>query len=408
MDRKRILLIIGFIISVGVFGWLLYYFFFRALPGTVPTNGVNGNGTLPIPTNGNIGVIGNQSRNVNLPSFGNNIDITAPTDIARGGLTKVQDIITNPVENFVSNGSGTVFYNPSTAQFYRLADGKQTVLSDRKFTGVEKATWSKDQSKAILEFPDGSNVVYNFKTNTQITLPKEMTEFSFDGSGGSIAVKWIGDTKEDNWLMVGDADGSNFRLIEPLGDQSTNVQVGYSPDSQVVAVVRRPIDADRQEVLPIGALGQNFKSFTIEGLKFESAWAPAGNTLLYNISTAANNYNPELWLTSGSTATLGSSHLDLKLHTWASKCTFDATGNSVYCAEPTSLPTGTGLYPELADGIPDAFFRIDLRTGQKIPLALPVGSQLLYSAKSVQLSPDESQLYFVDSVTNQVHSIRLK
>ena len=193
-----------------------------------------------------------------------------------------------------------------------------------------------------------------------------------------------------------------------MGAGAHNVEVSYSPTNQIVALVREPIDADTQSVLPIGIHGENFKAFRVEGLKFESKWSPAGNSLLYNVTTADNDYNPELWLTTGDAQTLGSSHLDLRLNTRAEKCAFNAAGTSIYCAEPTNLPRGSGLYPELALGAPHAFFRIDIASGQKIPLAVPVGNQPTYSASSVFLASDESQLYFVDEFTNRLHSIRLK
>lgn len=408
MDRKRIILIVAFVLSVVVFGWLLYYFFFRSLiPGGPLTNGANINGEFPIPTNGNISIIGNENRNVSFPGFGGNIDITAPTEVAHGGLTKVIDVGTVPVQNFSSGAAGTFYYDSAASQFFRLDGDKAVALSDKKFFNVQNVTWTRAQDKAILEYPDGSNIVYDFKADKQITLPKELTDFSFDSSGENIAAKWIGTKRDENWLMTGNADGSGFRIIEPLGDRAHNVEVAHSPNNQVIALVRDPVDADSQEILPIGALGENFKSFTVDGLKFESRWAPTGNSLLYNVTTANNNYEPSLWLTSGTTQTLGASHTDLKLNTWASKCTFGSSGDTIYCAEPTSLPRGVGLYPELANGIPDAFYRIDLRSGQKIPLAFPVGSQAAYSAASLHLSPDESLLYFVDSVTQKVHALRL-
>ncbi len=408
MNIKRILLIVSFVLSVIVFGWLLYIVFFKTPKPTPPLGVGNLNVSLPRPVNGNISVIGNRNQQPRLPAFGNAIDLTAPTDIARGGLTKVTDYGDAGVQDFVSGPSGVLFYDKRASQFYKLEGSKIVTLSDQKFYNVDKVTWSRGLDKAVLEYPDGSNAIYDFKNNKQVTLPKELTDFSFDATGSLIAGKWFGETNDENWLMVGNADGSGFRLIEPLGDRGHNVQVDLSPNNQVVALVRKPADADLQTITPIGLRGENFSAFNVPGLKFESKWSPTGNALLYNVATAKDDYNPSLWITTGTTETLGNSHLDLKLNTWASKCSFDSSGNSIYCAEPTSLPRGAGLYPELAQGVADAFYRIDLRSGQKIPLALPVGNQIAYSAASVFLSTDESQLYFVEATTGRLHSIRLK
>lgn len=409
MDRKRILLIALFALSILIFGWGLYAFFFRDLLPNLPQQNVNQVGTLPIPGEGEPGRI-NENANVvpRLPGFSAEIDITAPTDIAQGGYTKVVDFGGTQVQDFISGPQGAYFYNDSAGLFFRLEGKTPVAVTDTKFFDVEKVTWSKGQDKAVLEYPDGSNIVYDFVNQKQVTLPKELSEFSFSPQGDSIAGKWTGKTNDENWLMVGATDGSNFRLIEPLGDRGHNVEVNYSTNGQVVALVRDPADANTQSILPIGLNGENFPAFKVEGLKFESKWAPTNDTLLYNVSTKDNQYNPKLLITGGDSQTLGSSHLDLQLNTWASKCTFNSSATSIYCAEPTSLPRGAGLYPELARGIPEVFYRIDLRSGQKIPLAIPVGSQGGYSASSVFLSDDESQLYFVDELTNRLHAIRLR
>lgn len=407
MDKKRLLLIILFFLSVAVFGWLLYYFFFRTVPPELPGVNRNVNGVLPTPVNGNIPVVGNQNVRPGLPGVSPTIDLTTPSDVARGGLTKVVDYSDVVVQDFVSNGSGTIFYDKQASLFYKLEGSNAVPLTDKKFFNVEKVTWSRGLDRAILEYPDGSNIVYDFKTGKQVTLPKEMVDFSFDSSASQIATKWLGKTSNENYLMVGSADGSNFRLIEPLGPREQNTQVEYSPNNQMIAMVRRPIDSDTQGVLPIGLQGENFSEFRVSGLKFESKWSPTGTALLYNVSTAESGYTPELWLTAGDTETLGTSHLDLKLNTRVDKCAFNSAGTSIYCAEPTSLPRGSGLYPELMQGIPDTFYRIDLRSGQKIPLAVPVGSQDGYTAQTVSLSSDESRLFFVDEATGRLHSIGL-
>lgn len=409
MNYRKIGIVLLFVASVIVFGSLLYYFFFRNLitPGDTPPPVTNG--SLPTPTNGNISVVDNQNTRPELPSFsGNTINVTAPTDVAQGGLTKVTDHGLTALKGVTSDIRGPRFYSEENGLFYRLDGTVPVALSDQRFFNVESVTWARNQDKAILEYPDGSNIVYDFATNKQVTLPKEFKGFSFDVSGNQIAAKWEGDNTDENWLMLGSSDGSNFRLVEPLGDRGANVAVDYSPDNQVVALYRKANDATSQAIIPIGANGENFKQFIVDGLNFQSKWSPAGGHLLYSAANSGNEYNPVLHVTGGSTDNLGVSHLDLKLSTWPSKCTFNTEGTSIFCAEPTQLPRGAGLYPELARGIPDAFYRIDLRSGQKIPLAFPVGNQSSYSADSVFLSSDESLLYFMDVSTNRLHSIRLR
>lgn len=404
---KRLTVLILFLAVVAALGWLLFVFFFQSPPPGNTNLNTNGSSQFPPISNGNISRVNGNTGNTNLPVFPGQ-PTGVPTDIARGGLTNVID--NGEVRDtlaFVSGAAGASYYDKVAGQFYRF-DGAKTLLSDKKFFNVQSVAWSRDQKKAVLEYPDGSNIVYDFVNDKQVTLPAELYDFSFDLSGNNIAGKWQGKDNDENWLMVGSADSSNFRLIEPMGDNAASVQVGYSPNNQVVALYPKARDAKTQIVLPIGLHGENFKSFVVDGLNFSSSWSSTGNSLLYSTASLDNNYNPKLWLTSGTVDTLGGSSLDLQLNTWPDKCAFNNSGSSLYCAEPVSLPRGAGLYPEVAKGVPDVFYRIDLNTGTKVPLAIPVGSQSSYSADSVWLSSDESLLYFIDSTTSRLQSIRLK
>lgn len=411
MERRKIFLVILFLTVVIVFAALLYIFFFkRLLPGDGPS--VNGStfGNVPGLVNGNISVVNGNNRNqAQLPNSNKPIiDLDAPTDVARGGLTKVVDYGDKKIKGFAAGTGGAQFYDPESGLFLKLVNGEFTPLTEKKFFNVDSVTWSRSLDKAVIEYPDGKNIIYDFAAQKQITLPEELSEFSFDAAGQSIGAKWESSDRDENWLMVGDTKGGNFQLIEPLGDNADDVQVSYSPDSRVVGLFRDADSATTQVVLPLGTRGETFKQFQVEGLNFESSWSPAGNALLYSVADPQDNFKPRLWLTEGDTQTLGSNKTDLTLSTWPWKCAFNKQGSSVYCAEPSQVPNGSGLYPELAQGRPDVFYRIDINTGQKIPLALPVGAQAAYSAASVYLSDDESTLYFVDGVTQRLHSIRLQ
>jgi sugar lactone lactonase YvrE len=73
---------------------------------------------------------------------------------------------------------------------------------------------------------------------------------------------------------------------------------------------------------------------------------------------------------------------------------------------PQNLPTGSGWYPQLANNLPDSFYKVDLNSGQVSLLAEPVGNQPFYSATSVYLSPDGKILYFQDR-SGSVYSLGL-
>lgn len=408
MNFKKVLLIISFIILVTALSLALYFVFFSST--TVNNNNNNqdfGGGAIPnTDQNGPNIVDQNTDNNQGLDwqsFFGDKI-----SDVANGGLTKVTKLSEDKVSGLFTSSNGVKYYDQQKQQFFRInGQGEPELLADKKFFQVENILWAPNDDKAILEYPDGSNVLYNFRTGKQVTLPIELENFSFDPSGQKIVASWIGSQTEDNWLVVANDDGSGLALVEQIGDQINDVQVGFSPDGQVAALYRKSYDLQRQEVFPIGLHGENLRSFIAQGSGFESTWSPEGNSLLYSVYSDTTDYLPNLWVTNGKTSALGDLKVSLNVATWPDKCSFSSE-NSLYCAVPQGLPRGAGLYPEVADSYTDNFYYIDLNTGTKTLIASPVGSTGGYTAYNLHLSADGSILYFTDQNTGSLQSIRLK
>lgn len=408
MNIKKILAVAGFVIMVLFFGFALYWVFFRTTPPPTDVEPDYNATNLPGIGPGNITIIDD---NVNVGNVGlpwKDFVQDEISEVANGGLTAVYEVTDTSVKEPMNTGRGLQYYDTENQQFFRINEnGEIELLSDKKFYEVDKVTWAGSGSKAILEYPDGSNILYNFNTGKQVTLPPEMEDFDFNKVGNQITAKWIGDNEDNNWLIAANDDGSGMFLIEPLGDQAHNTAMDFSPDNQVAALYRSYVDAQRQEVFPIGLHGENYKSFIVNGAGFESEWSPEGNTLLYSVYNDTTNYNPNLWVTKGRTSELGDLKVSLNLSTWPDKCTFSGE-DTVYCAAPQGLPRGAGFYPEIADQYPDNFYSIDLNSGVKTLIASPVGAGGNYTAYDLVLSPDGSLLYFTDISSGTLQSIRLK
>ncbi|MBU1202857.1 hypothetical protein KKH39_02335 [Patescibacteria group bacterium] len=410
MNIKKILIVIGFFLFVLGIGFALYWVFFRTAPSIQQPNDNQAIGNLPFIGNGNLNVVntnGNTNGNINILPWQPYVTDKV-SEVANGGLTVVNKITEAEASGVFTGQNGVQFYDSNSQKFYRLDEnGNMVELSDEKFFQVDNVTWDRNGGKAILEYPDGSNILYNFTSGQQITLPAEMENFSFNSNGNQIAAKWIGPTDEDNWLVAANDDGSGMFLIEPLGDQSYATSVGFSPDNQVAVLHTKYVDAERQEVYPIGLNGENFKSFKVNGAGFNYEWSPEGSSMLYSVYNQDTNYNPNLWVTKGNTSELGDIKVSLNIATWPDKCTFVGE-NGLYCAVPQGLPRGAGFYPEVADRYPDNFYYIDLNSGSKTLVASPVGDSGSYNAYNLALSPDGSILYFTDSSTGALQSIRIR
>ncbi|MBI4262123.1 hypothetical protein HY624_01195 [Candidatus Uhrbacteria bacterium] len=330
-----------------------------------------------------------------------------PSQIADGGLTTVDHLTSDPVTQFTLAGDGKtpVVYNPKEGLFYRITpDGTVTPLSSRIFRDVENVAWAKGATKGILEFPDGANILYNFATDTQVTLPREWQNFSFSPEGGSIAFKSLGRRDEDRWLAIANPDGSGAERIEHLGFKDNKVNVAWSPNNQVVATFPESQTGNDQEVYFIGRHQENFLSLPIEGRGFRSQWSPDGSHLLYSTYPIGGGSRPQLSIASAEGDAIGDTNIDLGLETWPEKCVFQNT-TVLICAVPTELPDGAGLFPKVADAIPDQFVRVDLQTGTKTILATPASNT---TADHLVLSDDGKYLFFTNKRTGILERMQLR
>lgn len=409
---KKAIIIVLFAAAVVGLAYLMYYFFFKppaaALPEGQPIN-VNGQtGQLPELGEGEINRVG-ELTNAGLPTISQIPEGVTVSETANGGYTKVNSFSPSRVVAPIVNQSGGVnYFNSAEGRFYKInSDGSVSQLADQRFYAVQKITWAPKGNSAVLEYPDGSNIVYDFAKKQQYTLPKELEKFAFSADAGQLAAAAIGPQEENNWIVTANPDGSNIQFVERLGSKSADVDINWSPNGQMVAMYRKNTGNNAQEVIFIGRNQENFQSLTVNGHGFEGKWSIKGDRLLYSVYRTDNDFKPMLQSVQAGGDNAGIGNLDLGLATWPEKCALSADGVTAYCGVPDYLPKGAGLYPQLAKDAADSFYKVDLQTGQISVLAQPIGDLNAYSAGNVSLSPDEKTLFFQDANNGKVYSIKL-
>lgn len=417
---KKIGVIIAFLLIIVLSAYFIWKLFFQSQTVKDPITDITGNiGGLNLADDGS-GNFSTSTGDGRLDASGNVIGSNqtdnplttdAPsgreaTDLAVGGITKVRTITTDPVlDPTMTSGNELRYYNQNDGKFYKLdANGNLVALSDKVFHQVNNVTWSSNGNKAILEYPDGSKITYDFNTQKQVTLPKHWEDFSFSPDSNKISAKSIGNDVENRYLITANADGSKASSLSAIGNNADDVYPIWSPTNQVAAIYTQGVDFNRQEVFFVGLNDENFKSTIINGRGFEPQWSDAGDKLLYSVYSSDNNMNPGLWIVNAQGENIGQNRTDLGIDTWASKCNF-ATNDTVYCAVPTSLPQGAGLFPELADSSSDNLYQIDLKTGAKKLIAIPENAS---NVSNIMVGSGQQQLYFTDQNTGQIYEIKLK
>ena len=407
---KKILMATGFLLVVVLIGYLLYTTFFQptAPPeetspaitdgepdtGTLPGSGEAGDRTL-IPDPEDPDAAG-------LPD-------SPVSPIAIGGLTETTSLTLTGVDSpqLGADGQSLNYYDPSDGRFYTVdRDGNIRALTNNTFPNTDSIVWANDSSQAIVEFPDGANVVVNMGTGDAVTLPTHWEDFDFAPHNQQIISKSIGVDPSNRWLVISNPDGSGAETIAALGNNADKVDVNWSPNDQVVAFSDTGVTVSgfgRKQFLAIGKNQENFPGLVVEGLFFDPIWNDTGSKILYSTSGPASNYQPQIWVTDGQSNTLGDNRRSIALNTWADKCTFQ--GDIAYCAVPKNLPEGSGLQRRLAIGEPDAIYRVDTRSGSTQIVGEPDNPT---SMTNLNVSADGSTLFYQDAINGRLESIRIR
>jgi len=403
---KKIFFIIGFLILVALIGYFIWFLFFRA-PSQLPSETVppGTGGGLPIAGSGGA-IPGTPTGTGLLPGATEGAGPNEPSPVAVGGVTETAALTDSPVSSpTLSKGGAVQYYNRNDGRFYRIdQDGDIVMMADKVFYNVKDVVWAPTKDKAIIEYPDGKKILYNFEAKQQVSLPAHWEDFSFSPTSGQIVSKSLGLDPGNRWLVIANDDGSQARAIENIGTNDKTVYPDWSPNQQIIATYTKGLDFNRQEIYFVGQNGENFKSTIIEGRGLQSQWSTAGDRLLYSVYSTDTNLNPKLWIVDASGDTIGQNRRSIDLNTWADKCTF-ASNTEVYCAVPENLEKGAGLFPELADKTKDDLYRINLETGIKELIAVPDGA---YNISQILVPAANDVLYFTDKKTGQLYTVKLR
>ncbi len=389
-----ILRVLTFIGATLFMAFLLYYFLLRKTPVITPSDNV-ADETLDDGTGASL-VGSDEAGDRTTPT-------TVPTDtglqpsaIADGGPTLTLQLTSSSVTTpTISNGDEITFYDPSDGSFYSIdSNGNLVKLSDANFPLADDVVFSDDANKVALEFPDGSNIIYDISTEKQTTLPAHWEEFGFAPDSEEVASKSVTVDPYARALIVTNTDGSQASAIAGLGNNQDDVTINWSPNASIVAFSETGSAQSafgRQEIFLLDPNGEAVGAIIVEGSNFSSIWSPSGENILYSVASTSRNDRPSLWIVDGSGTDIGSSRQELAVETWVEKCTFKDE-STVLCGVPRVVPNFSGFDHRIVTS-GDDLYEINLNTGRTSLLAeLTVEMQM----HNLSVSEDGSRLYFTD------------
>lgn len=405
-DRAKVVLRLTFFLGTTfLVAFALYWFFFAAPPSVVNNAPITGdeatNGSLPGSVDATPGIGGTT------PTTGGSGQLPG-SQIADGGKTITTQLTSSAVTSPHLTASGTVaYYDPADGRFYTIDEnGNAVALSLTQFPSAETVVFNDEATAAVIEYPDGSNVVYNFETAKQVTLPEHWEEFSFSADGTEIASKSIGTDPSNRALVIASADGSSTKVVAALGANDDKVTVSWSPESSIVGFSATGSVGDsafgQHQVYTIGEDGEADGVITVNGTNYENIWSPSGKYILYSIADSGDDYRPSLWYVDAKGDRNGDTRVRLGVKTTVDRCAF-YDELTIYCGVPTETPVGSGGNSEILEG-PDYLYKFSVPSGNAELIAIPTVSTVI---KNISISDDESVLYYTDA-RGKLNMIRLK
>ncbi len=412
---KRILYILLFVAIVILIGIALYFVFFRpTVPPVIEEPTPEFPGGLP----GEPGVPPVEPEEPEEPGvFPPSVVVPPPvtpvvpgeptiSTTAEGGLVVPNRLFPNSAQHVAASSTtnGVNFYDASTGLFNRLTpDGEVELLSTRVFRDVQTVSWAPTTDKAVLEFPDGSNIIYNFATDESFTLPTQYEDFSFSPDSSQIAAKDLRLNPEDRWLVVVDDRGRSRQLVEHLGDNQDRVQVEWNPAGQIVATSAKSIDANRAEIIFLTKNGQQLTKALIQGRDLRYTYNQTGDKMAYSVYNATSNYLPTLWVTGTAPNAIDQGRINTGLNTWADKCTWRGA-TELICAVPNDIGELSGIL-QSENRSDDSIYSIDTRTGAARLIAQPLVSTTI---ASMTVGSDGTSLFYVEQSTGAINKLNMQ
>lgn len=403
---RRILQILAFLLATGVLAYGLYFILFRpdlqtTGPGITDTPGQQG-GNLP-------GAGDFDDSRVPQPgqeTDGEEGSLPEASPIAQGGPTQIRQLTSGEVLSPVSSGSSRArFYDPSDGLIYDVSiDGTLEPISNTAFPEAENAKFDKAGEQVILEFPDGSNIIYNITQNKQITMPAHWEEFDFSSTGSEVIAKSINDSTNGQIIAL-KSDGSQAAVIADMGQNADKVDIEWSPNGNFVALSETgPALAGfgRKSYLLIDQNGEAPGSIVADGQNFSSKWTPDSRSIVYSTTSPNNADRPSLWITSASGDEIGTDRRKIDLETWIEKCTF-RDNTVMLCAAPREIEDYVDYNYQFNDSIDD-LFEVNLLTGRVTMLAESTQNIRMFN---LSVSDDKSQVFFTDQL-GRLNSIQLR
>jgi len=434
MSKKTFTLII--LIILIVLGGGYYWFFVRVPSLSVNTNSTNNQNS----GNGIFAPFGQPNQSNSVATTSNNSSIIATSTISTVPVVPVlRELSTMPVGGMMSSTTASTtivrWIDRGTGHIYQAYADNTAIdeISNTTIPMIYQSYWNTAANSFIFSsLSDNSNTVNDFYTTlipsgaapvastSASTSSAQLTQYSLAGSplsGETLALAvspTLGKSNNQVLTLLDDGNGGSAGYISNF-DGSKKTQIFDTPLQQIniqwpaattVAVTTKATASGTGFLYFVNPKTGNFNKIIggIYGLSTLTN-SDASEVLYSHTNTAGTGITTSIY-----NVTTGQSS-DLPFNTLAEKCVWSTLQKTdLYCAIPSNIPSGT--YPDSwyqgTVSFSDSLWEIDTITGdvhELIDLTKTAGQPV--DAENLQLSPDESFIYFINKTDLSLWSFNL-
>ena len=307
------------------------------------------------------------------------------------------------------DGDSIKYYTKATGNAFEidfLSRSKKT-LSATDLINLAGVSWSPDTTKVISRFPKDSLSsrfsFYDYSQNKGIALTDGLGLVVWQNNN-KIIYTYFNSKAKENTLNIADPNGSEWKKILTLPVQDARIAI--IPKTGLVSFWEKPDSLTQATMSSVPVFGGETKVITKDKFGADYLWSVDGSFLLESSVEKTDMRKMQLSVMNS----VGGEYKTLGIPTMVSKCAWSKNNTTIYYALPSSIPAGATMpndYNDAKFNTNDTFWKVDIATGEKTRLVDLDKIDQSYDATELFLSPDESNLFFINKIDGRLYQLSL-
>lgn len=317
-----------------------------------------------------------------------------------------EETVLSPILN--QEGNRIRYFSPYKGSVFEIElDGLgKKKISDSGIKQPEKAIWSQDKNKIILQSSESSPSFYIFDVSAQKTekINKEADEVSWQLNADRIFYKYYNSLTKERTLNVSDLNGANWKEITKISYR--DVSLAQIPKTGLLSFWNKGKSDEKTILEYIPIAGGERKAIFSEKFGADYLWSESGDYVLASYISPEEEGKLKL----GVMNYTGEGFKNLDAPTFVSKCVWSKDDRTIFLAVPSGVETGAKLPEDYKTGkikTADTFWKVNVATGEKTRLVEVKDITEEFDAQNLFLNSDESVLFFVNKKDQKLYRINL-